>query len=690
MSEKDISKNNNDESKVDVRNSTFKSCKDVDVRNSTFRSCKDVTFVLPAQLSSVACEYDQVNLSGDKESLSVLEPETVEGGERGMWTNQVEFFLSCMAYAVGIGNVWRFPYKCFKNGGGVFLIPYLIMLALAALPMFYMELALGQFYQLGPNKVFGKLAPAFRGLGYGMLCVTMWVAIYYNVIIAWAFFYTFASLTSHLDWADCGNWFNTPDCFLPEMAKQCDEDSTWWNNTCTSISLYCKARGVEGAINSTHCLGSTVVETLHQRVSPAEEYFKRYMLLMDDNTSLDHMGGVNWRLAGCLLLSWVVVMACLIKGVKSAGKVVWFTALFPYLVLVLLLVRGVTLPGAMEGIKYFLYPDWHKLLSVHVWTDAATQIFYSLGPAFGGLITLASYNRRDNNCQRDAVLIALANSGTSIFAGFVIFSILGFMAQELNVPVAEVVEGGIGLAFVVYPTAVTKLPVSPLWSFLFFTMLLTLGLDSQFTMVESLITALYDEKPSLRKNQWEIVGGVCLVGFLLGLPMCLQGGFYLFVLLDWYAGSWSLLVLAVTEVVLVGWVYGTERFSRDIYNMGIRTSRYLSCYWVFTWKVSTPLLLSCVLVATLLDYQPAKEGDYMFPDWANGLGWGVAISSLVVVLPLSCKEIWSGVLSGLPLSTMFTPCRLLRDTATNQAIKASSRNLDYVKHEKDNIEADQN
>ena len=130
-----------------------------------------------------------------------------------MWSNQVlrniiewilifqaEFFLSCMAYAVGIGNVWRFPYKCYKNGGGVFLIPYLVMLILAALPMFYMELVIGQFGRLGPNKVFGKIAPISRGLGYGMLCVTAYVAIYYNVIIAWSIFYTFASLTSKLPW----------------------------------------------------------------------------------------------------------------------------------------------------------------------------------------------------------------------------------------------------------------------------------------------------------------------------------------------------------------------------------------------------------------------------------------------------------------------------------------------------------
>ena len=105
-----------------------------------------------------------------------------------------------MAYAVGIGNVWRFPYMCHKNGGGAFLIPYFIMLILVALPMLYMEFVLGQFGRLGPNKLFGKIAPIARGLGYGMLCVTAYVAIYYNVIIAWSIFYTFASFTSKLPW----------------------------------------------------------------------------------------------------------------------------------------------------------------------------------------------------------------------------------------------------------------------------------------------------------------------------------------------------------------------------------------------------------------------------------------------------------------------------------------------------------
>merc|ERR1712130_292304 len=112
----------------------------------------------------------------------------------------------------------------------------------------------------------------------------------------------------------------------------------------------------------------------------------------------------------CLAIAWVIVCLCLIKGVQSSGKVVYFTALFPYLVLVILLIRGATLDGAYDGILFYVNPTPEKLkglLNINVWSAAATQIFYSLGPSFGGLITLASYNKFSNNCHRDAMLIAL-------------------------------------------------------------------------------------------------------------------------------------------------------------------------------------------------------------------------------------------------------------------------------------------
>jgi len=621
---------------------------------------------------------------------------TDQENDRGNWSNQVEFFLSCLAYAVGIGNVWRFPYKCYKNGGGVFLIPYLIMLFLAALPLFYMELALGQFTQLGPNKIFGKIAPLFRGLGYGMLCISTLVSIYYNVIISWTIYYLFAGFKAKLDWESCDNSYNTANCFTPELDQTCESSpfpggSTWWNNTCIPTMIYCQTHSHLDGYNHTHCINRASrsfvsLSSLHDRVSPAEEYFKRSMLMMETDTDLDNIGTFNIKLIGCLLVAWLLVLVCLIKGVKSSGKVVWFTALFPYAVLIILLVRGVTLPGASTGIYFFLMPKWEKLLEINVWTDAASQIFYSLGPGFGGLMTLASYNKRNSNCQRDAVVIAVANSATSIFAGFVIFSILGFMAEELNVDVSEVVEGGTALAFVAYPTAITKLPCSPLWSFLFFSMLLTLGLDSQFTTVETVITAVYDEFPTLRKYKLSVVGLVCFVGFLLGLPMCLQGGYYLFVLLDWYSGSFSLILLAVVEIILMAWIYGSDEFNKDLMSMGLYQQRFIKMYWNISWKFTSPFLLIFVFIFSLINYEPARDGSYIFPSWANAVGWLVAIVSVLVTIPFGTYEIIKILRLGWPMRKLIdfdyvwrTQCRALCEAESDSKIESGDGDKEIMK-----------
>ncbi len=128
--------------------------------------------------------------------------------ERGNWDRRIEYFLSCLGCVVGLGNVWRFPFLCYRHGGGAFLVAYAVMLALAGLPLYFLELSIGQYAGLGPNKLFGKVAPAFKGLGYGMIFVSFLVAVYYNLIIAWSLFYTFAGMQDPLPWVTCGNSFN--------------------------------------------------------------------------------------------------------------------------------------------------------------------------------------------------------------------------------------------------------------------------------------------------------------------------------------------------------------------------------------------------------------------------------------------------------------------------------------------------
>jgi solute carrier family 6 serotonin transporter-like protein 4 len=153
---------------------------------------------------------------------------------------------------------------------------------------------------------------------------------------------------------------------------------------------------------------------------------------------LEYMGPIKPTLAFCVFGVFVLVYFSLWKGVKSTGKAVWVTALAPYVVLIVLLFRGVTLPGAAEGIRYYLTPEWEKLKNTKVWIDAASQIFFSLGPGFGTLLALSSYNKFNNNCYRDALLTSSINCLTSFLAGFVIFSVLGYMAHVQKVGVDEV------------------------------------------------------------------------------------------------------------------------------------------------------------------------------------------------------------------------------------------------------------
>ena len=210
-----------------------------------------------------------------------------EEEEREVWSNQCEFILSTVGYAVGLGNVWRFPYLAYKNGGGSFLIPYVIMLFFAGLPLFFMELVLGQYSRQGPTVVFGRIAPLFKGLGLAMLGATFFVGIYYNMIIGWTLFYMFNGFTSELPWIEC-----TPN------------------------------------VSSHHCIDNSTYNELFNvehdpfAVAPPEDFFLHQMLGLDKEIhDWDNVGGIKWEMALCLLGAWAIVCLCLIRGVQSSGKV---------------------------------------------------------------------------------------------------------------------------------------------------------------------------------------------------------------------------------------------------------------------------------------------------------------------------------------------------------------------------------
>ncbi|VDI73220.1 solute carrier family 6 (neurotransmitter transporter, amino acid) member 5/7/9/14 [Mytilus galloprovincialis] len=306
-----------------------------------------------------------------------------------------------------------------------------------------------------------------------------------------------------------------------------------------------------------------------------------------------------------------------------------FAAPFPYLVLLVLLIRGLTLPGAVEGIKFYIIPRWEKLADYNVWGDAALQIFYSVGMAWGGLITMASYNNFHNNAYRDAMLVPIINCGTSIFAGFVIFSVLGFMAHTAGTTVDEVVKQGPGLTFVAYPEAVAKLPISPLWAVLFFLMLYTIGLDSQFGMFETCISSFIDEYPRLLRSKRVLLAAVgCFVEFLLGLPCITQGGIYVLQIMDWYCASFSLMMISLIECLVIAWIYGTERFYKDIELMiGYKPH----AIWHYMWRYVTPAVIFGIWLFSIITLGPVTYDGKSYPTWAIVFGWILGMVSLVPI-----------------------------------------------------------
>ncbi|XP_061583246.1 solute carrier family 6 member 22, tandem duplicate 1 [Cololabis saira] len=515
---------------------------------------------------------------------------------RGQWSSKIEFLLAVAGQIIGLGNVWRFPYLCYKNGGGVFFIPYVLFLFSCGIPLFLLETSLGQYSKQGSITCWRKICPLFEGLGYGSQVVVLYSSIYYIIILAWAFLYLFSSFNAELPWASCRNSWNTDTCV------EFDRTHHYSNMTIN--------------VNAT---------------SPVREFWERRVLNITGD--INELGSIRWELALCLLLSWILCYFCVWKGVQSTGKVVYITATFPYVMLAVLLVRGITLPGALNGIKFYLYPDPSRLSDPQVWMDAGTQIFYSYAICIGCLIALGSYNKYNNNCYKDCVYLCLLNSGTSFVAGFAIFSALGFMAYEQNTDISKVAESGPGLAFIAYPRAVAMMPFPQLWAVFFFIMIILLGLDSQFVGLEALVTSISDTNPAffhVGHRRKLLLLAICVVSFFIGLVMVTEGGLYIFQVFDYYACSgMTLLLFATLQSVCVGWIYGADRFYDNIEDMiGYRPLGLIK----YCLKYLTPVVCVGTFLFTLIKYTPLKFNNTIeYPWWGYALGWWFTLSSTLLV-----------------------------------------------------------
>ncbi|KAF7268880.1 sodium- and chloride-dependent transporter XTRP3 isoform X4 [Rhynchophorus ferrugineus] len=521
------------------------------------------------------------------------------------WSGKMQFFLTIIGYSVGLGNIWRFPYLCQQNGGGAFLIPFAVMLILEGIPLFLIELGIGQKMRLGSLGVWNTIHPWLGGIGISSCLVTFFVALYYNVIITWCFYYLFNSFRLELPWQNC-----PVDPLTNATSVECEKSS-------------------------------------------ATKYFW-YRVTLDASPSIDEPGEPKWWIVICLLIAWLVVFFIVMKGIQSSGKVVYFTSMFPYLVLTIFFIEGMTLKGAGAGLAHMLKPKVHMLKDPKVWLDAATQVFYSFGLAFGSLIAFGSYNTPKNNCVRDVILVSVCNAVTAIYASVVIFAILGFKAVSkvdecllVNNPENCSLEtelnkaaGGTGLAFIVFTEAIVKLPLAPFWAILFFVMLLSLGIGSQIGILEGMLCTVFDIDILKRVSKQYITACLCLTCFVIGLIFTTGAGEYWLSMFDSFAGTIGLVVVALMEMIAVIYVYGHERFTNDIYEM---TGYKPGLYWQITWRFLAPSIMVVILTSSIvsmlvepLEYSAwsAEQGDSVKKSYP---GWVLAIAACMIlagILPI--------------------------------------------------------
>ncbi|KAK9533118.1 hypothetical protein VZT92_009429 [Zoarces viviparus] len=418
-----------------------------------------------------------------------------------------------------------------------------------------------------------------------------------------------------------------------------------------------------------------------------------YRETLNITPDIETSGSLHWWLVICLASAWFVVYVCFIKGIASIGKAVYVTATFPFLVLTVFLIRGLTLPGATDGLLYLFTPDWEILKNPQVWLDAFTQIFFSLSLAFGGLIAFSSYNPERNNCERDAILVGVINSATSIYVSISIFSILGFKATTaFNSCVKENIlaltdhfefsdqnitadnydhwveylnrtspgelasvdlrhcdlqtfldqsASGTGLAFIVFTEAVVEMPGSQIWAILFFVMLFTLGLSSMFGYIEGILRPIKDLKlmPKWMPNEL-LTAVICSIAFLSAFIFTMGSGNYWLEVFNSYVGSVPLLIIAFFEIIGVMHGRGMKTFSEDIYFM---TGKRPNIFWKACWMVISPVMLLVVLVAyvgiqaqTHPSYHAWNPAYELFPktEMKPYPDWVFAIIVLLCVLPV--------------------------------------------------------
>ena len=474
------------------------------------------------------------------------------------WSRNVFFVLASIGASVGLGNLWRFPYMAYENGGGAFFIPYIVCLLLVGVPLIMYEISVGRWGDGSIVKSFHKHEKSTSWMGWLVLVNSMVIVFYYAVVLAWSLQYVFYSINQ--SWGD-----------------------------------------------------STI------------DFFTKNVLSLSSGPF--EFGGVNLFTLAALLVLWVVVFFIVSKGTERISKVLLITVPVPFIMLVVLTIRALTLDGGMDGVSYLLRPNMSKITDVNVWKEAMSQVILSLGLGMGQMVAYSSKRKNDSHTIRSSFQIAGFDFLFSLLSGFAVFGTLGFLAFQSNCQITELNNAqGIFLAFATYPTAISHLPLAPVWGVLFFLLLVLIGLDSVFAVIEANLPGFEEIHPRTSKKKIALI--LCVIGFLGGVLFTCGNGLYWLDIVDHWVANYMILSVIAVECILLFRDKTLAKYLQQ-FNINPTLAKVLQV-WI---TLIVPIILVFFVLSGFYEEINQSYGGYPLSAIIIG-GWGCVLLMLIVAVVL--------------------------------------------------------
>lgn len=367
--------------------------------------------------------------------------------------------------------------------------------------MLLLEISLGQAYRASVVTSFNTMNNRAKGVGLGVVLTGYMVVCYYVPILSWIMHYFRSSFTSPLPWAGRGDEFYMDDVIA-------NQDP------------------IPGIVD-----GGRVVQY----------------------TSYPGTGMIGETVGWCAFI-WFCVWLCMFKGIAVTGRAIYFTMGLPAVMIIVLVGGSASLDRSLEGVRYY-FGEWHgdKLAGGKIWQAACGQVFFSIGVGFGYFTTYSSFNPRFAHAVQDTLIIAISNSLYEAVAGFVVFSIIGFLKMTPEDDGQSLSTFTVG--FLTYPLALVEMPASNFFSVIWFLTIALLGLSSAVALIESLITVINESAFAKNIPRWAIATTLTVVSFLISLVYCTEFGFYFLDAVDTWVNDVSLPLSVWCEIVSVSILY---------------------------------------------------------------------------------------------------------------------------------------